>query len=42
MSALLVLPEDRIAREIERWQQINAGPFAFGYGFRMRESGIWN
>src|SRR5437867_122072 len=24
MSALLVLPEDRIAREIERWQQINA------------------
>jgi hypothetical protein len=97
MSALLVLSEDRIAREIERWQQINAdeerwyrawrhrclrlglrcgatyvaggvlawgslamtgdsaqiafwgglllsnvGPFAFGYAFWMRESGIWN
>ncbi len=96
MSALLVLSEDRIAREVERWQQINAaeegwhrawrrrclllglrcgvtylaggvlawgslgmtgdwaqiafwgglllsnaGPFAFGYAFWMRESGIW-
>ena len=97
MSALLVLSEDRIAREVARWTQIdadearwhrelrhrqwllglrcgatyvmggllawgslgmtgewaqiafwgglllsNAGPLAFGYGFWMRESGLWN
>src|SRR5205814_2916904 len=36
MSALLSLSEDRIAREIERWQQINADEERWRRAWRRR------
>jgi hypothetical protein len=36
MSSLLVLPEDRVAQEVRRWEEIEAGERQWRRAFRRR------